>query len=562
MIFLNGIFSDLLKNNGIRLQRYEPEKGFANFIPTLTEVYTNIFPMAIAKVMWVDDEIEILEAHKRFLEMKGYSILTFTNGLDAVDFLQKNQVDLLLIDESMPGMSGLETVSRVKKIHQHLPIVLVTKNETESLMDEAIGSQITDYLIKPVNPNQVLLALKKILDNKRLVAEKTTASYQMQFRSMLEELEGEPNHIDWIKIYKQLTFWELEMEKSESAEMMEVHLAQKKEANHAFFKFISKNYSSWVQVGGMDAPLLSNGVFKEKVLPLLEKKEPVVWVVLDNLRFDQWKVIEPLLNESFRLVEEDCFYSILPTATHYCRNTLFAGEMPAQIEKKYPEKWMKDDAEEGKNTYEEFFIGEQLKRLRKEEVGFSYHKIVTHADAVKLAEHALGLLNHDLSIVVYNFVDMMSHARTELDVLKELASDEVAYRSLTRSWFLHSPLLTALKKIAERKCAVVLCTDHGSIQVKSPIKVVGDKQTTNNLRYKNGRNLDYDARELYACRDPQLVGLPKSTVNSSYVFAGGQDFLCYPNNFNHYASLFKNTFQHGGISMEEMIVPVVRLESR
>ena len=524
--------------------------------------FFQIFSMAIATVMWVDDEIDILEAHKRFLEMKGYAIITFTNGFDAVDFLQQNQVDLLLIDESMPGMSGLETVSRVKKIHQHLPIVLVTKNETESLMDEAIGSQITDYLIKPVNPNQVLLALKKILDNKRLVAEKTTASYQLQFKSMLEDLDGAPNHQDWIKIYKQLTFWELEMEKSESAEMMEVHLAQKKEANLSFFKFITRNYSSWIQVNDEDAPLMSHSLFKEKVFPLLQKSSPVVWVVLDNLRFDQWKVIEPLLSESFKLVEEDCFYSILPTATHYCRNALFAGEMPAQIEKKFPDKWMKDEDEEGKNTHESFFIGEQLKRLRKSDIDFSYQKIVTHADAVKLAEHALDLLNHTLSIVVYNFVDMMSHARTELDVLKELASDEVAYRSLTKSWFLHSPLLAALKKISERKCAVVLCTDHGSIQVKSPLKIIGDKQTTNNLRYKHGRNLDYDAREVHAYRDPQIVGLPKSTVNSSFVFAGGQDFLCYPNNFNHFAALYKNTFQHGGISMEEMIVPVVRLESR
>jgi CheY-like chemotaxis protein len=509
--------------------------------------------MALAKVMWVDDEIEILEAHKRFLEMKGYVLVTFTNGFDAVVYLENHDIDLMLIDESMPGMSGLETVSRVKKIHPHLPIVLVTKNDTESLMDEAIGSQISDYLIKPVNPNQVLLALKKLLDNKRLVAEKTTASYQMQFRTMLNGLEGEPDHREWIELYKQLIYWELEMEKSESPEMKEIH---------AFFKFISRNYSSWVKLNDDKSPLMSNGVFKQKILPHLNDGNPIVWLVLDNLRFDQWKAMEPLLSESFKLVEEDCFYSILPTATHYCRNALFAGEMPSVLEKKYPQHWMKDDEEEGKNNHEDFFFSQQLKQLNKGTIEFNYKKILSHEDAVALAENAHALLNHPLSIVVYNFVDMMSHARTELDVLKELASDEVAYRSLTKSWFAHSPLLVALKKIAERKCTVMLCTDHGSIQVKNPIKITGDKHTTNNLRYKTGRNLDFNAREVHAYRDPELAGLPKYTVNSSFVFAGGQDFLCYPNNYNHFVNLYKNTFQHGGISMEEMIVPIVRLESK
>lgn len=512
--------------------------------------------------MWVDDEIEILEAHKRFLEMKGYAITTCTNGFDAVDFLKDNEIDLLLIDESMPGMSGLETVARVKKIHPHLPIVLVTKNETESLMDEAIGAQIADYLIKPVNPNQVLLALKKLLDNKRLVAEKTTASYQMQFRTMLDGLEGDPDHREWIELYKQLTFWELEMEKSESPEMQDIHLAQKKEANHAFFKFITRTYSSWIKLNETNGPLLSNRLFKEKVLPHLNHDRPVVWVVVDNLRFDQWKAIEPLLTDSFKMVEEDCFYSILPTATHYCRNAIFAGETPSVLEKKFPQHWIRDDEEEGKNNQEAFFFEQQLKKLHLSGLDFSYKKIVSHEDALDFAEHAYALLNHQLSIVVYNFVDMLSHARTELDVLKELASDEVAYRSLTKSWFAHSPLLVALKKIAERKCTVVLCTDHGSIQVKHPVKITGDKHTTNNLRYKTGRNLDYNAKEVHAYRDPELAGLPKYNVNSSFVFAGGQDFLCYPNHYNHFVNLYKNTFQHGGISMEEMIVPVIRLDSR
>jgi CheY-like chemotaxis protein len=518
--------------------------------------------MGQVNIMWVDDEIDILEGHKIFLEMKGYKVLTFANGYDAVEHLTHESTDLVLLDESMPGMSGLETLSRIKEIHPHLPIVLITKNETESLMEEAIGSQIADYLIKPVNPSQVLLSLKKILDNKRLIGEKTTSDYHQQFRSMFDSLGGEPDHRTWSKIYRQLIFWEMEMEKSESNELVEVHMAQKREANAAFFKYISRHYASWMCGVDIDPPLLSHTLFKNKVLPYVSKKEPLVWVVVDNLRFDQWKAIEPLLNDLFRIQEEDCCYSILPTATQYCRNAMFAGETPLEIERKFPDKWKKDDDEEGKNLHESFFFTEQLKKLGRTDLTFRYQKISSHLDAVKLADTAHNLLDHDLSIVVYNFVDMMSHARTEMDVLKELAADEAAYRSLTRTWLTHSPLYQALKKIAQKKCSVVLCTDHGSIQVKNPVKVTADKQTTNNLRYKNGKNLDYDPREVLAYRDPHVVALPKTSITSSFIFAKEQDYLCYPNSFNHFAAMYKNTFQHGGVSMEEVMVPVVRMSSR
>ena len=518
--------------------------------------------MGQVQVMWVDDEIDILEAHKIFLEHKGYKVTTFANGYDAVDHLKKNSIDIVLLDESMPGMSGLETLSRIKEIHPHLPIVLVTKNETETLMEEAIGAQIADYLIKPVNPSQVLLCLKKLLDNKRLVAEKTTADYHQQFRSMLDGLDEEPDHRAWAKIYRQLIFWELEMEKSESADLLEVHQAQKREANASFFKYISKNYSSWISSADIDPPIQSHTLFSKKVLPFISKERPLIWLIVDNLRFDQWKAIEPTFNEFFRIQEEGECYSLLPTATHYCRNAMFAGETPLEIEKRFPDKWKKDDDEEGKNLHESFFFAEQLKKLGRGELAFNYQKISSNADALKLADAAHNLLDHDLSVVVYNFVDMMSHARTEMDVLKELAADERAYRSLTRTWFSHSPLFQTLKKISQKDCMIILCTDHGSIQVKNPVKVIADRQTTSNLRYKNGRNLDYEAREVLVYRDPTLVGLPKASIHSSFIFAREQDYFCYPNNFNHYASMYKNTFQHGGISMEEMIVPVVRMASK
>lgn len=518
--------------------------------------------MAVAKVMWVDDEMESLEAHRRFLELKGYELVTFTNGWDALDFLSKESVDVVCIDESMPGMGGLETLSRIKQIHAQLPVILVTKNETESLMEEAIGSQISDYLIKPVHPQQVLLSLKKILDNKRLVSERTTVAYQQQFRTLLNDLEGEPDPQTWINVYNQLIYWELAMAQGDSAEMLDIHAAQKREANALFFKYVSKNYASWIQVPDERSPLMSHQFVQKKLLPHLQSSDKLVWIVVDNLRYDQLKVVEPLLNQHFKVLEESAYFSLLPTATHYCRNALFAGLLPSHIQQQYPDKWVREDDDQGKNLHEEFFLREQLKRSGFGELNCVYKKITDHAEAVRLSEHALELLDHDLSVVVYNFVDTISHARNEIDVLKELASDAVSYRSLTQTWFTHSPLFTALKKLAERKCTIVITTDHGSIQVKHPIRVTADRQSTSNLRYKNGKNLDFDPRQVYASKDPVRIGLPQYGVNSSYVFAGNEDFICYPNNFNHYATLYKNTFQHGGISMEEMILPTLRLTGK
>ncbi len=518
--------------------------------------------MRVANIMWVDDEIELLEAHRLFLEMKGYAISTFTNGFDALAQLNEGQYDLVLLDESMPGMTGLETVSRIRKVKPHLPIVLVTKNETESLMDEAIGSQITDYLIKPGNPNQVLLALKRILDNKRLVAEKTSAAYLQQFRTMFDGIDGQTDYKGWMDMYRQLVFWELEMDKSEQAEMHEVHRMQMKEANAAFFKFISRNYISWVNKEDTQPPVLSHTLFQKKVMPYLQQQKPLVWVVLDNFRLDQWKTIEPLLHDFFSVADDDCYFSILPTATHYCRNAIFGGQMPAVLEQRFPDQWKREDDEAGKNNEEEFFLKFQLEKAGLKNLAYSYQKISSHAEAVKLAENAFNLLDHDLSVIVYNFVDMLSHAYSEMNVLKELAADAAAYRSVTRSWFAHSPLFQALKKIAEKNCTVVLTTDHGSIQVKHPIKVTTDKTASANLRYKNGRNMNFDSREVFVLRDPEQGGLPRSSIHSAFIFAGNEDFICYPTQFNHYAALYRNSFQHGGISLEEMVVPVIRMVSK
>lgn len=519
------------------------------------------YAMAVPKILWVDDEIESLQSQKLFLENKGYEVHTLTNGFDALEYIKAQPVDVVLMDESMPGITGLETLAKIKEVNPSIPVVLITKNETENLMDEAIGSQISDYLIKPVNPNQVLLSLKKIIDNKRLVSEKTTMAYQQQFRNLFMALNSNPNYNEWMDIYRKLVYWELEMSKADSPEMSEVLQTQKDEANNEFFKFISREYTGWLR-SKTNAPVMSHTLVQQKVLPYVQNGTPLFFVLIDNLRFDQWKAIQPLLNDAFRLVEEDTFYSILPTATQYSRNAIFAGMLPVDIEKQFPKQWKNDFEEGGKNLHEEEFFRSQLRRLGKENLRVSFTKVLHHQAGQDLVANIHNLLQNDLNVIVYNFVDMLSHARTEMEVLKELANDEKSYRSITASWFEHSPLYQALRRIADKNIQVVLATDHGSIRVQKPAKVIGDKETTTNIRYKHGRNLNYDAKDVLAFRDPGEGGLPAPTINSSYIFAREDVYLCYPNNYNHYVNYYRNTFQHGGVSLEEMIIPVVRLVSR
>jgi CheY-like chemotaxis protein len=518
--------------------------------------------MSLAKILWVDDEIDSLKSQIIFLQSKGYEVASLTNGFDAIDYVKEHSPDVVLIDESMPGLSGLETLAKIKAVKQTLPVVMITKNEAENVMEDAIGSQISDYLIKPVNPNQVLLSLKKILDNKRLVSEKTTSSYQQEFRNLFMALNSNPNAAEWMDIYRKLVYWEMEMDKTDSAEMREVFQTQKDEANTEFFKFVSRHYASWIKPGAADAPVMSHTLLKQKVLPVLGKGHSTFLILIDNLRFDQWRAIQPIFAESFRLLEESSFYSILPTATHYARNAIFAGLLPIDIARQFSALWKNDDEEGSKNQHEEEFLRAQLKRLGMGDIKMSYTKILTNDAGQQLVNNIHNLLGNELNVVVYNFVDMLSHARTEMEVLKELASDERSYRSLTKSWFEHSPLHEALKKIADKPVKLVLATDHGSIRVKRPVKVVGDRQTTNNIRYKHGRYLNYEPRDVLAFRDPAVAGLPTPTINSSYIFAREDYYLCYPNNYNHFVNYYRNTFQHGGVSLEEMIVPVVTMESK
>ncbi len=513
-------------------------------------------------ILWVDDEIDSLKSQIMFLTNKGYSVTALSNGYDALELLKEKQVDVVLLDESMPGITGLETLARIKEQQPTLPVVMITKNEAENIMEEALGSQITDYLIKPVNPNQVLLSLKKILEGKRLVSEKTTVAYQQDFRNLFMALNDGPGHEEWKELYKRLVYWELEISRSDSPEMMEILQNQKSEANTEFYKYISKNYANWIKDNGKSGPLFSHRLFETKIAPHLQAGKSTFLVVVDNLRFDHWKALQPTISDSFRVMEEDMYYSILPTATQYCRNAIFAGMLPIDIEKHFPLEWKNDDEDGGKNLYEEKFLANQLKHLKLDKLKWQYVKITNNDDAKILEDNIHNYLTNDLTVVVYNFVDMLSHARTEMEVLKELAGDEVSYRSLVTSWFEHSPLHRALRKIADKNIQVLMTTDHGSVRVKTPSKCVGDRQTTSNLRYKHGRNLQFENRDVLAFKDPKMAGLPTPNVSSSFIFAKEDVFLCYPNNYNYYVNYYRNTFQHGGISLEEMIVPVVRMESK
>lgn len=519
-------------------------------------------PMDKITILWADDEIDLLKPQILFLENKGYAVIALTNGHDAIEECEQNRdIDVVFLDESMPGLTGLETLARIKSANPLLPVVMITKNEAETVMEEALGSQISDYLIKPVNPNQILLTLKKIIDNKRLVREKTSSDYQQEFRLIFNEINSGLDFQEWAETYRKIINWELKIDQSNSTEMGDILAMQKQEANTEFSKYIVKNYLDWVQ-GKKEAPIMSDGLLRHKIFPRINQDTPTFLILLDNLRFDQWKVIEPIITESFRLEEEEYFYSILPTSTQYSRNAIFSGMMPADIDKLHPDWWRNDNEEGGKNLHEHDLLAELIRRAFRKEIRFDYLKITSVHQARQMQENILNYLSNDFTAIVYNFIDMLSHARTEMEVLKELAGDEKAYRSLTRSWFENSPLWAALQKLAERDVQLFITTDHGTIRVNTPSKVVGDRETTTNLRYKLGRNLQYDRRDVLEIRDPAQAKLPRPNVSSAYIFAKEDVFFLYPNNYNQFHNYYKNTFQHGGISLEEMICPVVRLRSR
>ena len=516
-------------------------------------------------ILWADDEINLLKPQIIFLENKGYKVVTVTNGHDAIEEVEENMggIDVVFLDESMPGITGLETLDRIKELAPNIPVVMITKNEEEGVMEQAIGSKISDYLIKPVNPVQILSTLRKIVDSDRLVQEETRMKYQQEFRNILMAINNSMDAHEWADIYRKIIYWELKLDASKTTNMAEILVTQKETANSEFCKFVSKNYVGWLN-NENNPPVMSHDLMRSMVFPDVNEDKLTVFVLLDNLRFDQWKMIEPIIARYYKVEEEDYFYSILPTTTQYSRNAIFGGMMPGEIEEHYPDWWFNDKEKGGKNLHEKDLLGEQIRRVFRKPVKFDYVKVTNSDHGRALVDNIHNYTQHNnLFCIVYNFIDMLSHARTEMEILKELAGDEKAYRSLTVSWFEHSPLWEALKIIAENPdVQLFITTDHGSIRVHEPSRVVGDRETTTNLRYKVGRNLQYDKRDVFDLRKPEEGKLPRPNVSSTFIFAKGDRFFLYPNNYNHYNNYYKDTFQHGGISLEEMVVPIIKLRSK
>ena len=514
--------------------------------------------MTNGRLLWVDDEIEMLRPHILFLEKKGYEIDTATNGADAIDLCRESSFDLILLDENMPGLSGLETLMQLKELTPNVPVVMVTKNEEEDLMEQAIGSKIADYLIKPVNPNQILLTLKKNIHAKELVQEVAQTGYRQDFARIGMQLSENLTAEDWKELYKKLVFWEMELATTDS-NMTDMLQMQKEEANLTFAKFVRKNYEEWI-TNPDSRPLMSPDIFKRCVFPRLSAGRKVLLLVLDNCRFDQWRMLSAELSDDFD-IEENLYYSILPTATQYARNAIFAGLMPLQIKEMYPDLWVDEEEDEGKNLNEEELIRQQLARYRRRET-FTYHKVNDSGAMDKILGGFSAMAAHPLNVLVINFIDILSHARTESKMVRELAGSESAYRSITLSWFRHTPIKDLFRRLASEDFDILITTDHGSIRVNTPTKVVGDRNVNTNLRYKLGKNLSYNPKEVYEVKQPKKLLLPQPNLPTAYIFATGARFFAYPNNYNYYVQYYKDTFQHGGISMEEMLIPLISLKAK
>lgn len=511
------------------------------------------------EILWVDDEINLLKPHILFLEKKNYNVTPCTNGADAIDLVKTNNYDIIFLDENMPGLSGLETLTEIKNINNNTPVVMITKSEEEYLMEEAIGSKIADYLIKPVNPNQILLSLKKNLDHSRLISERTTINYQQEFRKISMELGAVNSHEEWIEVYKKLIYWELELENINDHGLLGILESQKQEANQIFFKYIKNNYADWFYDN--DSPILSHQLFKQTILPEIEKNEKTMVLVVDNLRYDQYLVLEKIILKHYKKNEEIPYFSILPTATHYARNAIFSGLTPLEMSTKHKDIWLNENDEGGKNMKEEEFLKRQLKALKKD-MPFSYHKIVSQKSGKEMLQNYNQYKNNKFNVMVFNFVDMLSHAKTDTQVIKELASDDKSYRALTETWFKNSSMLELIQKAQKDNINLVITTDHGTVNCSKPTQVIGHKSMASNLRYKTGKSITYQEKDVYAEHDPKAIFLPQENMNSSFIFAKDNLFFVYPNNQNHYTKYYKDTYQHGGISLEEMIIPCIILSPK
>jgi len=514
---------------------------------------------ARSKILWVDDEIELLKPHILFLEDKGYAVQPVTNADDAIQLVRDQQFDLVLLDEMMPGKDGLSALAEIKEINPALPVVMVTKNEEERLMEEAIGSRIDDYLTKPVNPSQILSTCKKILDRRKITGARVSREYIAEFNTISQRLLGPLSWESWIDIYVQMCEWEVELDRHADLGLRQTLADQKRECNAEFGKFIEKHYPGWV--AGEPRPPLSIDVVKDYVIPPVRNGRRVTFVVIDNLRLDQWLTIEPLLREWFA-VSRSHYLAILPTATPYARNAIFAGLFPREIQRQHPELWAFDkDDDSSLNRHEHAFLEAQLHRLNvNPKPPLKYIKILDQNEARAVEKQIGSYAELPLLALVVNFVDILAHSRSDSEVLREITPNEAAYRSLTKSWFGHSSLYRILRELAQRGNTVIITSDHGSIRGMRGAKVIGDRETSTNLRYKFGRSLKADPKQAIILQKPETYQLPSLSMTTNFLFAKEDYYFVYPTNYHHYLNYYRDTLQHGGVSMEEMILPIVRLE--
>jgi len=518
-------------------------------------------PRPPRSVLWIDDEADLLESHRIFLREKGFEVDAATNADDAVEMLRRRPYGIVLLDEQMPGKRGLEAYHEIRELDPLLPIVMVTKSEEDATLREAIGVDVRDYLVKPINPRQVLTVITRVLEGPRIRQQHIARSFVDRFRAMELERERTLDWRGWVARYAEMVDWDIQLAQAREQSLYDALQALYPDLRREFAAYMKTAYPAWLRDLEGDRPPLSIDVVGEFLLPVLERSRGVVFVVIDCLRLDQWRVLQPLVAPLFD-VELTHHFSVLPTATPYSRNALFSGLFPGEIAARFPD-WWGDRDDESLNAHEKALLEAQLREL-KVPAPVRYEKISSAHDAAEL-ERRLGgaIANEGVSAFVFNFVDLLTHGRSESAILYQVAKDEIALRQITRQWFERSLLFALLKEAARRGVPVLVTSDHGSIHCQTPATVYAKRDATANLRYKFGEDLRAERAEhalLFSNADD--LRLPRRGLGANTLLAVGDTFFVYPTKLREYQTRYRGSFLHGGVTPEEVILPVALLTPR